>query len=103
MSASLTGTGVGVIALCPGRMRTGKHEAPDSPSPLWLDPASVVNRCLHDLERGRTLCTPGWVYRTVVDTLELPRSSLRAAAKLAGRGAGQRRAPERAARVPRAS
>jgi short-subunit dehydrogenase len=91
MAASLTGTGVGMIALCPGRMRTGKHEAPDAPSPLWLDPEAVVEQCLHDLGRGRSLCTPGWVYRTVVGTLEMPRRSLRAAAKLAGRGRGQRR------------
>jgi short-subunit dehydrogenase len=92
MSASLTGTGVGMIALCPGRMLTGKHKAPDSPSPLWLEPAEVVEQCLRDLAKGRTLCTPGWIYRTVVGTLEMPRRSLRAAAKLAGRGRGQRRA-----------
>jgi uncharacterized protein len=97
MAASLTGTGVGMIALCPGRMLTGKHEAPDSPSSFWLDPEDVVDRCLLDLERGRTLCTPGWIYRTVVGTLELPRRSLRTAAKLAGRGAAQRRTPERPA------
>lgn len=91
MAASLAGTGVGMIALCPGRMLTGKHKAPDSPSRLWLEPATVVERCLRDLERGRTLCTPGWIYRTVVGTLEMPRRSLRAAAKLAGRGRTQRR------------
>jgi hypothetical protein len=51
-----------------------------------------VEQCLRDLAKGRTLCTPGWIYRTVVGTLEMPRRSLRAAAKLAGRGRGQRRA-----------
>ena len=92
MAASLTDTGVGMIAVCAGRMRTGKHPAPDAPSPLWLEPGSVVDRCLRDLERGRTLSTPGWVYRTVVGVLEMPRRSLRAAARLAKRGASQRRA-----------
>ena len=54
MAASLADTGVGMIALCPGRMLTGKHKAPDSPSPLWLEPTAVVEQCLRDLERGRT-------------------------------------------------
>jgi short-subunit dehydrogenase len=90
MAASLPGTGVGMIALCPGRMRTGKHDAPATPSPLWLDPAAVVDQCLRDLRHGRTLCTPGWLYRSVVGVLEAPRRSMRAAARLAGRGRAQR-------------
>ncbi|WP_433279373.1 SDR family NAD(P)-dependent oxidoreductase [Pseudonocardia xinjiangensis] len=89
MAASLPGTGVGMIALCPGRMRTGKHDAPAAPSPLWLDPAAVVDQCLRDLGRGRTLCTPGWLYRSVVGALEAPRRSMRAAARLVGRGRAQ--------------
>lgn len=91
MAASLPGTGVGMIALCAGRMRTGKHEAPAAASPMWLEPVDVVDQCLRDLARGRTLCTPGWVYRTVVGTLEGPRRSLRALARVAGRGRAYRR------------
>jgi uncharacterized protein len=91
MAASLPGTGVSMIALCPGRMRTGKHDAPKTPSPLWLQPAAVVDQCLRDLARGRSLCTPGVVYRTVVGTLEMPRRTLRGLARLAGRGRAQRR------------
>jgi uncharacterized protein len=86
VAPSLT-AGVGMIALCAGRMRTGKHPGePARPSPLWLEPEAVVDRCLADLARGRTLSTPGLVYRAVVAFLELPRRTLRAAARLAGRG-----------------
>ena len=86
VAASLPGTGVGMIALCPGRMRTGKRPAPAGASALWLEPEAVVNACLADLARGRTLCTPGLVYRGVVGVLELPRRSLRTLARIAGRG-----------------
>jgi short-subunit dehydrogenase len=100
MAASLPGTGVGMIALCPGRMRTGKHDAPAGSSPLWLDPAAVVDQCLRDLGRGRTLSTPGWLYRGVVGALEAPRRTMRAAARLAGRGRAQR-SPDAAQTVTR--
>jgi uncharacterized protein len=86
VAASLPGTGVGMIALCAGRMRTGKRPAPAGASALWLEPEAVVNACLADLARGRTMCTPGVVYRTVVGVLELPRRSLRTLARIAGRG-----------------
>jgi uncharacterized protein len=85
VAASLTGTGVGMIALCAGRLRTGKQIAPAGASPLWLDPAAAVDTCLADLARGRTLCTPGLLYRGVVGVLELPRRTLRSMARLAGR------------------
>jgi hypothetical protein len=51
----------------------------------------VVDQCLRDLARGRSLCTPGVIYRTVVGTLEMPRRTLRGLARLAGRGRAQRR------------
>ena len=96
VAPSLAGTGVGMIALCVGRMRSGKHPGePAHPSPFWLEPEAVVDRCLTDLARGRTLSTPGLVYRAVVAFLELPRRTLRAAARLVGRGRtrGGRRRP----------
>jgi short-subunit dehydrogenase len=97
VAASLPGTGVGMIALCAGRMRTGKHPAPVGGSMLWLEPEAVVDACLADLARGRTLCTPGLVYRSVVGVLELPRRSMRGLARIAGRG----RARTVASRRPR--
>ena len=85
VSASLAGTGVGMIAVCVGNVRTEKQAGPAGRSRMWLDPATVVDVCLHDLARGRSLSTPGWVYRSVVGTLELPRRTLRTLAKVAGR------------------
>ncbi|MEJ8279899.1 SDR family NAD(P)-dependent oxidoreductase [Pseudonocardia spirodelae] len=82
VAASLAGTGVTVTAVAAGRIR-----AEDDPQgPLWLEPADVVRRSLDDLARGRTLSAPGWVYRALVGYLEAPRTALRFAARVAGRG-----------------
>nr|WP_239028960.1 SDR family NAD(P)-dependent oxidoreductase [Pseudonocardia acidicola] len=94
VAASVSDTGVRVIALCAGRIRTGSHERAGRPvgapgSPLWLDPDDVVEACLRDLRRGRRMCTPGRLYRSVVATLELPRRTLRLLARLAGRSREQ--------------
>jgi len=95
IAASLAGTGVRAIAICPGRMRTGRHLRAGRPvgssrSPLWLEPADVVERCLSDLRKQRTLSVPGGLYRSLVALLELPRRSLRVAARLARRGREQK-------------
>jgi uncharacterized protein len=82
VAASLVGSGVRMLAVCCGRIRAG---AGDPVSPLWLDPADIVRTSLADLDRGRTLSVPGWVYRGVVGLLESPRTALRFAARLAGR------------------
>ena len=101
VAASLVGTGVHIVAVCAGRMRTGAHPEQESSaaasrlaSVMLLQPEAVVRRCLDDLARGRSLSTPGLVYRGVVGVLELPRRSLRVAAKLAGRSREQRARPE---------
>jgi short-subunit dehydrogenase len=88
IAASLQGTGVRAIALAVGSVRTGYHERnglPTGNSLLWLEPDAVVDRCLADLARGRQVSVPGIVYRTVVDTLELPRRGLRGLSRLARR------------------
>lgn len=82
VAASLHGTGVTVTAVAAGRIRTDD----DPQGPLWLDPRDVVRRSLDDLARGRTLSAPGWVYRALVGYLEAPRTALRLAARMAGRG-----------------
>lgn len=82
VAASLHGTGVTVTAVAAGRIRTDD----DPQGPLWLDPRDVVRRSLDDLARGRTLSAPGWVYRALVGYLEAPRTALRLAARVAGRG-----------------
>ncbi|WP_226352319.1 MULTISPECIES: SDR family oxidoreductase [unclassified Pseudonocardia] len=82
VAASLHGTGVTVTAVAAGRIRTDD----DPQGPLWLDSRDVVRRSLDDLARGRTLSAPGWVYRALVGYLEAPRTALRLAARVAGRG-----------------
>jgi uncharacterized protein len=91
VAATLPGTGVNVIALCPGRLRSDKPgHTKQGRSALWLEPEKAVDRCLADLARGKSLSTPGLLYRTVVATLELPKRTLRSMARLVGRGREQR-------------
>jgi uncharacterized protein len=94
VAASLAGSGVQAIALCAGRMRTGRHPAGIDRSVtgrlMWLDPDDVVDRCLADLRKGKALSVPGLLYRTAVDVLELPRRSMRAAARIVGVGREQK-------------
>jgi short-subunit dehydrogenase len=83
MAANLAGTGVRVIALCPGFTRTEFHaRAGDDisalPDALWLDADRVVADCLRDLRRGRPRSVPGLAYKamTAVPRL-LPRALMR--------------------------
>jgi short-subunit dehydrogenase len=88
VAASLVGTGVRVIAVAPGSVKTGYHERvglPTGRSALWLEPEAVVDRCLADLARGRVLSVPGMPFRAVVGALELPRTTLRGLSRLARR------------------
>jgi short-subunit dehydrogenase len=88
VAASLDGTGVRVIAVAPGSVKTGYHERnglPTGRSAMWLTPEAVVDRCLTDLARGRVVSVPGTPYRLVVGALELPLKALRAASRLARR------------------
>jgi uncharacterized protein len=95
MAASLAGTGVRMLALCPGPVHTSMLSPQAAPSGSLMEPEAVVDACLADLARGRTLCVPGWRYRAVVDVLELPRRTLRTLARVAGRGREQSPTPAR--------
>jgi len=95
LSNGLTGTGVGVHALCPGFVRTEFHERAGidmsgTPSFLWLDVADVVRDCLADVAKGHVVIVPGLQYKVLTTGGRLvPRNLVRAMTKVVGRGRGR--------------
>lgn len=94
LAGELRDSGVRVVVLCPGFVRTefqqraggpGRRRAdvravPASParSVLWLTAHDVVRECLDDVARGRVVCVPSLRYKAVVGMLRvLPRSVAR--------------------------
>lgn len=92
MAASLSGSGVRALALCPGFVRTEFHERAgidvgSRKGPLWLDAARVVEECLADLARGKVVSVPSPQYKAIVAIADLiPRPLLRRAMAAADRG-----------------
>ncbi|MGW7354246.1 SDR family oxidoreductase [Streptomyces sp. Z26] len=67
---NLAGTGVRLMVLCPGFVRTEFHEragldAKQVPGWLWLDAARVVDTALTDLARGREISVPDPRYKAL--------------------------------------
>jgi short-subunit dehydrogenase len=71
LSVKLTGTGVRAVALCPGLTRTefqqrGNIATGRVPGWMWLDVDRVVDDCLRDLQRGKTISVPSKRYKIIV-------------------------------------
>jgi short-subunit dehydrogenase len=93
LSAGLAGTGVRVMALCPGFTKTEFHQRAgidmsSQPSGIWLTAEAVVDAGLKDLARDAVVSVPDLRYKAVVVGSRLiPR---RIARMVAARAAGAR-------------
>jgi short-subunit dehydrogenase len=67
----VVGTGVKVLALCPGFTHTEFHQRAGidmsrTKEWLWLDADDVVSEAFAALDRGVVVCVPGLQYKTIV-------------------------------------
>ncbi|MEU6645986.1 SDR family oxidoreductase [Saccharomonospora sp. NPDC046836] len=93
LASALHGSGVRVLALCPGFTETEFHERAGlekaGPKPFWLSADRVVADALADLRRGKVVSVPSPQYKVVVAVGRLlPRGLVR---RLGGRFAGRDR------------
>ncbi|WP_026455514.1 SDR family NAD(P)-dependent oxidoreductase [Saccharomonospora iraqiensis] len=93
LASALHGSGVRVLALCPGFTHTEFHTRAgldkSGPGVLWLDARRVVDEALADLRAGRVVSVPSKRYKIVAAVGRLlPRGVVR---RLGGRFAGRDR------------
>jgi short-subunit dehydrogenase len=95
LSGGLAGTGVRVLASCPGFTRTEFHQRAGidmskAPKAIWLTADAVVNDALKGLERNAVVTIPSVRYRAVVFGSRLvPRRLARAFNSRYGGGRGR--------------
>lgn len=94
VAADMAGSGVRLMALCPGFVRTEFHQragmdAGNVPRWMWLETGRVVDAALADLSRGRTLSIPDPRYKAMMGLTKLaPRAMLTRASSTTGRKYG---------------
>ncbi|MGW3990942.1 SDR family NAD(P)-dependent oxidoreductase [Streptomyces sp. NPDC004830] len=87
-------SGVRLMALCPGFVRTEFHEragmgTDNIPGWMWLDADKLVAAALQDLARGKTLSIPDPRYKVLMGAAKLvPRGMLGAVSSRTGRKYG---------------
>src|SRR4030095_11322103 len=87
LANELHGSGVRVVALCPGWVRTEFHERADLntssiPQFLWLDADRLVGACLKDADAGKVISIPSKRYKVLMTICEhLPHRTLRAVSR----------------------
>ena len=76
LAATLQGTDVNVLALCPGFTHTDFHESPrlaemkrSTPGFIWYDAEVIVREGLRALEKGKSVYISGRLYRYAVPIL----------------------------------
>ncbi|MEV8318787.1 SDR family oxidoreductase [Streptomyces sp. NPDC059900] len=90
----LAGSGVRLMALCPGFVRTEFHEragmgTSNIPKWMWLDADKLVAAALSDLARGRTLSIPDPKYKALMGVVKVtPRALLSGVTSRTGRKYG---------------
>ncbi|NLU72387.1 SDR family oxidoreductase [Streptomyces sp. HNM0575] len=96
VAKDLAGSGVRLMALCPGFVRTEFHEragmdAGSVPRWMWLDADAVTAAAVKDLARAKTLSIPDVRYKVLMGAVRLlPRELLSKASTTTGRRYGPR-------------
>jgi uncharacterized protein len=95
LANGLSGTGVGVHALCPGFVRTEFHkragiEMAGTPSFMWLEVDDVVRDCFAEIVKGNVVIVPSVQYKALTAAGRLvPRNLVRRINKSVGKGRGR--------------
>ncbi|MER5179586.1 SDR family oxidoreductase [Streptomyces sp. NPDC002896] len=90
----LAGSGVRLMALCPGFVRTEFHQragmsTDNIPKWMWLDADKLVTAALADLSRGKTLSIPDPRYKALMGLVKVtPRSLVGGISSKTGRKYG---------------
>ncbi|MFH9492598.1 SDR family NAD(P)-dependent oxidoreductase [Streptomyces halstedii] len=96
VAKDLAGTGVRLMALCPGFVRTEFHDRAgmgtgNIPGWMWLDADKVVEAALSDLARGTSVSIPDPRYKALMGLVKVtPRALLGGVTSRAGRSYGPR-------------